>query len=152
LHSSGIVKDHKAYVFFGPSGAGKTTVAHLSEGYPLLSDDQVLIYLKEGRPFASGVPFSGGERFRQENNAIPSLNVNQEFEIAGFYYLVKDEKNFLEPLSLVMGAARLASTIPFIKDGPFPMQKALDIATEIAKVSKIYSLHFKKDRSFWDIL
>lgn len=152
LHSSGVVKDNKAYIFFGPSGAGKTTVAQLSKGMPLLSDDQVLVYLKDGKACASGVPFSGGERFRKENGAIPSLNVNQEFEIAGFYWLVKDEETFVEPLSLVMGAARLSSTIPFIKDGPFPMQKALDIATGIAEVSKIYALHFKKDKSFWDII
>jgi hypothetical protein len=152
LHSSGVVKDNKAYIFFGPSGAGKTTVARFSKGMPLLSDDQVLVYLKNGKAYASGVPFSGGERFRQEHGAIPSLNVNQEFEIAGFYWLVKDQETFVEPLSLVMGAARLSSTIPFIKDGPFPMQKALNIATEIAKVSKIYSLHFRKDKSLWDII
>ncbi len=152
LHSSGVVKDNKAYIFFGPSGAGKTTIAHFSKGMPLLSDDQVLVYLKNGKAYASGVPFSGGERFRQELGAIPSLNVNQEFEIAGFYWLIKDQKTFVEQLSLVMGAARLASTIPFIKDGPFPMQKALNIATEIAGVSKIYSLHFRKDKTFWEII
>ncbi len=152
LHSSGIVRNDKAHIFFGPSGSGKTTIALFSKGMPLLSDDQVLVYLKAGSAFASGVPFSGGERFRQDRNAISYSNINKEFEIAGFYWLVKNKENFLEPLSLVIGATKLASAIPFIKDSPFPMQKALDIATEIAKASKIFALHFKKDGSFWDII
>lgn len=152
LHSSGVVRNNKAYIFFGPSGAGKTTIALFSNGMPLLSDDQVLVYIKEGKAFASGAAFSGGERFRQERDAIPYRNVNQEFEIAGFYWLVKDKEVFLKPLTFIIGAARLASTIPFIKDSPFPMQKALDISTEIAKKSKFFALHFKKDRSFWNII
>jgi len=152
LHSSGIVKDKKAHIFFGHSGAGKTTIVAFSKGLPLLSDDQVLVYLKEDKPYASGVPFSGGERFRQEEDAIKFSNVNEEFEVAGFYWLVKDKDTFLEPLPLIHAAAKLASAIPFIKDSPFPMQDALNLATEIAQRAKIFALHFRKDDSFLQII
>ncbi len=148
LHSSGIVKDKKAHIFFGHSGAGKTTVARFSKDFPLLSDDQVLIYLKDGKPYASGVPFCGGERFRREQEALQLKNINEGFEVAGFYWLVKDTKTFLEPLSQVQSTVKLASAIPFIKDSPFPMQKALDLASEVSKHAKVYNLHFRKDDSF----
>ncbi len=148
LHSSGIVKDRKAHIFFGHSGAGKTTIAHFSKDFPLLSDDQVLIYLKDGKPYASGVPFCGGERFRQEQEALQLKNINEEYEVAGFYWLVKDTDTFLEPLSHVQSTVKLASSIPFIKDSPFPMQRALDLASEVSKHAKVYDLHFRKDDSF----
>ncbi|MEW5806974.1 MAG: hypothetical protein AB1756_06485 [Acidobacteriota bacterium] len=152
LHSSGVVKDEKAHLFFGHSGAGKTTVATFAKSFPLLSDDQVLVYLRDGKPYASGVPFSGGERFRHEKDAIPFSNINKEFEIAGFYWLVKDKRTFLKEMPLVQAAARLASAIPFIKDSPFPMQEALDIATEIAERARVYALHFTRDDSFLKII
>ena len=36
LHACGIVKDNKAYIFFGPSQSGKSTVAQLSRDYTIL--------------------------------------------------------------------------------------------------------------------
>jgi len=42
LHAAGIVIGGEAYAFFGPSGAGKTTLSHTAED-PLLSDESLAI-------------------------------------------------------------------------------------------------------------
>ncbi len=44
LHSVGVEVDGQGHVFFGPSGAGKTTVAGLSAGFGrILSDESVIL-------------------------------------------------------------------------------------------------------------
>ena len=49
LHAAGVVAEGRGVAFFGPSGAGKTTVASTSP-YPVLSDE--LVAVVPGRPFA----------------------------------------------------------------------------------------------------
>jgi len=48
FHAAGVVMKGKGVVFFGPSGAGKTTVAAASP-FPVLSDE--LVAVAPGRPF-----------------------------------------------------------------------------------------------------
>jgi hypothetical protein len=48
LHAAGVVVDGRGIAFFGPSGAGKTTVASTSP-FPVLSDE--LVAVAPGRPF-----------------------------------------------------------------------------------------------------
>ena len=48
LHAAGVVAYGRGVVFFGPSGAGKTTVAATSP-FPVLSDE--LVAVTPGRPF-----------------------------------------------------------------------------------------------------
>jgi len=48
LHAAGIVIDGEAFAFFGPSGAGKTTLSHTAED-PLLSDESLAITPARGR-------------------------------------------------------------------------------------------------------
>ena len=43
IHSAGVIKGGKAFVFFGPSRSGKTTMARLSLDHTVLSDDLVII-------------------------------------------------------------------------------------------------------------
>jgi hypothetical protein len=64
FHAAGVVVDGRGVVFFGPSGAGKTTVASTSP-FPVLSDE--LVAVVPARPFAlvrSGFWGEGGEGAR----------------------------------------------------------------------------------------
>src|SRR5712692_2638871 len=47
LHGSGVVRKGRAYIFFGPSGAGKTTITALSPADTILSDDLTLVVRRE---------------------------------------------------------------------------------------------------------
>jgi hypothetical protein len=49
LHAAGVAVDGRGVAFFGPSGAGKTTIASTSP-FPVLSDE--LVAVAPGRPFA----------------------------------------------------------------------------------------------------
>ena len=57
LHAAGLERDGRGLVFFGPSGAGKTTLAARSP-WPIVSDELVAIVSGQGGTFAiRGTPF-----------------------------------------------------------------------------------------------
>jgi hypothetical protein len=48
LHSSGLIKDDRAFLFVGPDGSGKTTISKLiSEGF-IASDDSLIVRRSKG--------------------------------------------------------------------------------------------------------
>ncbi|OGR45366.1 MAG: hypothetical protein A2X35_03745 [Elusimicrobia bacterium GWA2_61_42] len=65
LHSAGLVKGGKAYLFLGKSGAGKSTLAKLvaaSRQAEVISDEINLVRFEKGRFCAYGSPFWGEMR------------------------------------------------------------------------------------------
>ncbi|MEJ2369108.1 MAG: hypothetical protein P8Z49_12410 [Acidobacteriota bacterium] len=59
LHAAGLLRNSRAYLFFGHSGAGKSTVTALSEGCQVLSDDLVLLVKTDEGFKATTTPFWG---------------------------------------------------------------------------------------------
>ena len=59
VHSVGIIKDGKGYIFAGPSGSGKTTIAKLSSNYKILSDEIMIIKATTNGFDGIGTPFYG---------------------------------------------------------------------------------------------
>jgi len=60
LHAVGIEWRGAGYVFCGPSGAGKTTVARLAQGVAqVLCDENVVVRLEDDRPWLHSTPFWG---------------------------------------------------------------------------------------------
>jgi len=55
VHGAGVVRDGRGYLFVGPSGAGKTTIATLS-GLPVLSDETCLVRITEAGAELAGTP------------------------------------------------------------------------------------------------
>lgn len=85
LHTSAIVKDGKAILFTGQSGAGKSTIAGLSE-LPLIHDDIIALSITEDSKFhLRTIPFK-----------VHYENRNFTGEIAGFYRIIQDKTTYVE--------------------------------------------------------
>lgn len=67
VHASSLIGSGRGYIFPGKSDAGKTTIAQLSPGTTLLSDDISLIKIVNGAPIAFGTPFWGALAVGGEN-------------------------------------------------------------------------------------
>lgn len=87
VHASVIVNKGKGYIFLGRSGTGKSTHARLwlkhIEGSRLLNDDNPVVYMKEGRAYVSGTPWSG---------KTPCY-INEEYPLAGIVRLSQAPHN-----------------------------------------------------------
>jgi hypothetical protein len=66
VHACGVIDtDGAAYLFAGQSGAGKSTIARLwsRAGATILSDDRIVLRIREGRVWMYGTPWHGEEQF-----------------------------------------------------------------------------------------
>ena len=63
IHACGVLdRSGDGYLFAGQSGAGKTTMAQLwmaQQGITVLSDDRVIVRLRDGLPWIHGTPWCG---------------------------------------------------------------------------------------------
>jgi hypothetical protein len=69
LHSSGIVRNGKGYVFTGKSGSGKSTVTGLSQDATILNDEITLIDIAGGAAVLYDTPFNGFFTQKEEGSA-----------------------------------------------------------------------------------
>lgn len=107
LHACGIIRKGKAYVFFGPSESGKTTVAMLSRNLSILSDDLVIV-LRINPP----CPFSKAEGGKRKE-ASPHRGDKRGAEGISLLLPTSDF-----PLSTSEGETR-AFGVPFRGSAPF---------------------------------
>ncbi len=89
LHAATVVDGNMAYVFFGPSGVGKSTLAtHLyqTNNLKVISSDQVFLKIKNQELYAEAVPTTIPEfpldHMAREKKAI---------KVKGIFYLTRSE-------------------------------------------------------------
>ncbi len=140
IHASGVVREGRAHLFFGPSSSGKTTVTLLSDGDLILGDDLILLRESDSGFAACAVPFRGLYREPPQTD--------QAFPLAGLYRLVKDRDDFLVDLSPSLGAAELMGSLPFVMEAGRGGE-ALETASRIVREMPVRRLIFRKSADFW---
>jgi len=145
LHAAGVVHRGQAYLFFGHSGSGKTTVAGFARpGDLLLNDDLVVLSSHDDRWTAWATPFSSlPGAFNLGPCAAP---------VAALFRLVQSPSVFAEPLHPAQAVAELVSSAPVVSADPTRSAALLDRCTMLARQVPLYALHFRRDASFWKVV
>jgi hypothetical protein len=136
LHAAGFVKNGRALVFPGVSGAGKTTLTRLllcREGWDGLSDDRVAARKTSEGVFAFGTPWSG-EAGLAENKGAP---------LAGLFFPERGEKEALEPLSPDKALQRLVKTASVPWYDKEALCQTLDFLGTLAICAPCHVLRFR---------
>lgn len=144
LHASGIIKDGRAFVFFGASGSGKTTVARLSLDHTILSDDLVIVKKRTGSYRAYGVPFRGDMPEAPRTNARADLH--------GLFRLRKDTSHFTMPFRHSHAVAELTCCAPFVTGDPTMSRRVMDFCADLAASLPVKELHFSHNKGFWRVI
>ena len=148
LHSAGVVKAGDAFLFLGRSGAGKTTVARLSQahGGEVLSDDLNALAIEDGRCMVRKLPFTGeiGDR-RAVRPPVP---------LGGLLRLEKDTRDALLPISRAQAVACLLACSPFVNVDPYRRERLEDVLLGLlaAGAPPAFALRFALGGGFWSIL
>jgi len=146
LHSAGIVKGGKAFLFLGKSGAGKSTLAKLAAGSGLevISDEINLLSLEGGRRVVYGSPFWGEMRCEGRPGRWP---------LGGIYLLGKARINSAAACG---GSEALRSLLRCqlnFEKGPGTAGLLLGNAARLLACTKFGRLKFsKRDASFLDLI
>lgn len=141
LHAAGILRNDFAYVFFGPSEAGKSTISTLRDGGKALSDETMILYVKGGEVLAQGTPF-WGDLQTIENTPTP-------FPVTGLYLLHKSETVRLERMKPSQAVAQILANIHSAGQDKFSAQLIQKSLEKIVAKVPCYSLHFTKNEEFW---
>jgi len=143
VHGAGIMRREKAFLFFGHSGSGKTTVSRLSSNDLVLNDDLVALRPQGKAWQAWGTPFSNPTQVPPHNATAP---------LVGLYRLVQSRDVYLKDMPASLALAELLSNIPVISVGselaPALMERCLQLTTQVP----CYQLHFLPDSSFWKVV
>ncbi|MCI0396973.1 MAG: hypothetical protein L0332_31405 [Chloroflexi bacterium] len=145
LHAAGVIRDGQGYVFFGPSGAGKTTTSRLAaRAAHVVSDDLVIIRAGEEGCTLYGVPFRG------EFSDAPRANL--QAPLRGLFRLKQDVSHYLKPIPHVKGVADLVAASPFVVRELSLSGTLLSVCNQIARLVPVQELHFKRDDGFWKVI
>ena len=147
LHAAAVKHDGRAYIFFGHSGSGKTTIARLSPDDVVLNDDLILLMpdtsAGENKWRVFGTPFWNPTQVKPTPQNAP---------LASMFRLVQDKNVFLEEINPGEAVAELLSNTPVIPADPLRSPPLLTRLHKIIKAATVSKLHFLPDDSFWRVV
>ncbi len=143
LHAATVVRDGRAHVFMGRSGAGKSTVAALSPPGSVLTDEISLLRFHGGEWRAHGTPFWG--EFRAEGS-------NVHFPLAGIYALTQSGENRVERLRAKESLRAVLPNILFFCSRKRETDQLFEIVSQAIIQIPFYRLFFVRQPSFWEAI
>ncbi len=148
LHSASVIRDQKAYVFFGESGAGKSTLAfHCYENFnqKVISSDQTYLSWNEGRVWAQSTPITIPEIKRSS-----PMREWAPVEVAGFIHLTQKGEVGLHPLTTVDFFKKFVCQSDLYLSPLSDQQKFLNLAKNLLEHSHLFGeLTYEKNQNFW---
>ena len=144
LHSAGAIRNRRAFLFSGVSGAGKTTISRLAPpDVTLLTDEVSYIRREHDGYLACGTPFAGELARVGENCFAP---------IGCLFFLHQGAANKMEPLAKPEAIRRLMRNILFFADDADLVSKVFQSACDFVERVPVRRLTFVPDSRVWDMV
>lgn len=148
LHACAVLQDGRCLVFAGGKGAGKSTLAQLSlrRGARVLSEEQIVLSLEDGRLWAHGSPWYGTTRhcwsrcvpvdalfFIEHGRAHVARRLAPDEAVRSLFARMFVATLFREEVPILLTAtAAMAGCVPAYRYAFLPDASALDEAWERA--------------------
>jgi hypothetical protein len=144
VHAASAIRNGRAFLFAGVSGAGKTTISRLAPPDATLLTDEISYLRRDGAGFcAYGTPFAG-------ELAEPGENVRAP--LAALYLLAQGPENRIEPVGQAEATrAVLESILFFANDGELVGQ-VFQSACELVRQVPVRRLTFVPDTRVWELI
>lgn len=144
MHAASAIRNGKAFLFAGVSGAGKTTIARLAPpDVRLLTDEISYVRNEEAGYHAYGTPFAGELAKAGENLRAP---------LAAVYLLAQGTENRIDDVNPAEAARALLTNILFFAEDRDLVQAVFRSALECAERVPIRRLTFVPDPRVWELI
>ncbi|MBI3667922.1 MAG: hypothetical protein HY236_17115 [Acidobacteria bacterium] len=148
LHAASAVRNGRAFLFSGRSGAGKTTLSRLAPPDVTLLTDEISYVRPQSEGAASGyrafgTPFAGELARVGENLSAP---------VAALYFLAQGPENRLEPVPAAEAARTLLENILFFAEDPELVKLVFQSACEFVSKVPLHRLVFLPDSRVWEMI
>jgi hypothetical protein len=144
VHASSAVRNRRAFLFAGVSGAGKTTISRLAPPDVHVLTDEISYVRKEADGyFAYGTPFAGELARPGENLRAP---------LAAIYLLAQGPENRIDPVATADAARGLLRNILFFAEDAELVQAVFQSALEFVERVPVERLTFVPDARVWGLI
>jgi len=144
LHSASAIRNKKAFLFTGVSGAGKTTISRLAPpDATLLTDEISYVGKQDGRYVAFGTPFTG---------ELAKLGENVSAPVAALYLLAKGHENRIDPVPSGEAVRSLLANVLFFAEDEKLVQAAFHSAFDFVNQVPVCRLTFVPDSEVWELI
>jgi len=144
IHASSLIKNNKGYIFFGPSGAGKTTICNSLKNGVVVHDDVTLIKFEKNKFKIYPHPF---RKLKTKKNF---KIIKRPVEVKGIFQIIQSKNNKL------LETKKSEVMLPLMRQNMFRsfnhLKKQDQLINKLFKYAKIYKLEFRKKCDFWKIL
>ena len=145
VHSAGMTRAGRGYLFFGPSETGKSTLSRLSLDHATVLSDEMIVVRKQATGYRLyGTPFYGDESIRKGENASAPL--------CAAFMPVKSPDVRIGPCRPARALAGLLTATLAFGTTPRFHARLMSIAEDFLQTVPCYELHFRKDDSFWALI
>jgi hypothetical protein len=144
LHGAGAIRNGKAFLFSGVSGAGKTTISSLIPKDAVLLTDEISYVRRDGEGYrACGTPFAG---------ELAQLGENASAPIARLFFLAKGPANRIDPIETPDALRMLLRNTLFFADDPDLVKMVFRTAFDFLQRVPAFRLMFFPDSRVWDLI
>lgn len=144
LHSASAIRNGRAFLFAGVSGAGKTTISRLAPPDATLLTDEISYVRKRNEGYiAHGTPFTG---------ELAKLGENVSAPVAALYLLAQGQENRIEPVTPSDAARSLLANILFFAEDEQLVQAVFQSAFEFVSRVPVSRLTFMPDSRVWELI
>ncbi len=149
LHAASAIRNGKAFLFAGVSGAGKTTISRLAPADATLLTDEISYVRKLDAPgqsqsyVAFGTPFTG---------ELAKLGENASAPVAAVYLLAQGPENRIEPVTVADAGRELLNNMLFFAEDQEMVHRAFEAACDFVKRVPVYRLTFVPDARVWELI
>jgi hypothetical protein len=144
LHAASAVRNGRAFVFSGISGAGKTTISRLAPGDVTLLTDEISYIRHDPHGYrACGTPFAG---------ELARVGENWWAPLGTLFFLAKGPENTIEPVDAPEAARLLLRNILFFAEDAELVKMLFRSACEFVESVMVRRLTFVPDQRVWDLI
>jgi hypothetical protein len=144
LHAASAIRNGRAHLFAGRSGAGKTTIARLAPPDATLLTDEISYVRKEERKYvAYGTPFAG---------ELARVGENVRAPLAAIYLLAQGPDNRIDTISIQDAARALLANVLFFAEDRELVQAVFHAACDLVDQVPVRRLTFRPDAHVWELI
>lgn len=144
MHSASAVRNGRAFLFAGVSGAGKTTISRLAPPDATLLTDEISYVRKLDNGYvAFGTPFTG---------ELAKLGENVSAPVAALYLLAQGPENRIDPIPPGEAARSLLANVLFFAEDEELVQSTFHSAFEFVNRVPVSRLTFVPDARVWELI
>jgi hypothetical protein len=144
VHAASAIRNRRAFLFAGISGAGKTTMARLAPADATILTDEISYVRRAGNHYqAYGTPFAG---------ELARVGANISGPLETLYLLVQGPENRIKSVAKIDAARALMRHILFFAEEKEMVAKVFDSVLAFVSKIEVAQLVFTPDSRAWELI